>query len=95
MPRKSGKDIIAEKSATRDQADKMAGLLAFDSMIELVQTKRKFFFLNFMAGFWRGVGGVVGAAIIIVLLGYVVSIAGGLPLFGNFLRDVQHNIPSK
>lgn len=95
MPQRNGKDVIKQKSATREEADKMAGLLAFDSMIELVQSKRKFFFLNFMAGLWRGVGGVVGVALAVVLIGYIVSLLGGLPLFGGFLRDIQNNIPSK
>lgn len=93
MPQRKSKAQDAE--ATRTDADKIAGLLAFDSMIELVQTKRKFFWLNFSAGLWRGIGGVVGAALAIVLLGYIVSLFGGLPLLGNFLRDVQQNIPGK
>ncbi len=93
MPQRSKNAKEAE--ATRSDADKIAGLLAFDSMIELVQTKRKFFWLNFSAGLWRGVGAVLGAALAIVLLGYIVSIFGGLPLLGNFLRDIQQNVPAK
>lgn len=87
---------MAQRNAkvSRQEADKVAGLLAFDAMIELVQSKKKFFWLNFMAGIWRGIGGIMGAALAIVLLGYIVSLLGGLPLLGNFLRDIQQNVPA-
>jgi hypothetical protein len=92
MPQRKNKAQDVE--ATRSDADKIAGLLAFDAMIELVQTKRKFFWLNLSAGLLRGVGAVLGAALAIVLLGYIVSLLGGLPLLGSFLRDIQQNVPA-
>lgn len=88
MPQRS------KSTVSRAEADKIAGLVAFDAMLDLVNNKRKFFILNFMAGLWRGVGSIVGVALVIVIIGYIVSLLGGIPWIGSFIREVQQNIPS-
>lgn len=71
----------------------LGNLAALDEVISLVGNKPRFIWLNLVAGFLRGIGGVIGAALAIVLIGYIVSLLGGLPLIGNFIREIQHNIP--
>ncbi|MEX0594815.1 MAG: DUF5665 domain-containing protein [Patescibacteria group bacterium] len=48
---------------------------------------------GFLIGLASGVGGVIGAALIIILLGYLVSKLGGTPLIGDFLQEINRSIP--
>lgn len=48
---------------------------------------------GFLIGLASGVGGVIGAALIIILLGYLVSKLGGTPLIGDFLQEINQSIP--
>jgi hypothetical protein len=65
-----------------------AELLSLDAVLELIQNKRKLFWLNFMAGFVRGFAGLLGAIIALVIIGYLVSNLGGIPVIGNFIKDI-------
>lgn len=42
---------------------------------------------------YRGIGGVVGVALAVVLIGYLVVIFGGVPWVGNFVNDLNDNVP--
>lgn len=64
----------------------MAGL---DTLNELLHNKRKLLWLNIQTGFVRGVAGVLGAAIAIVLIGFLVAKLGGLPYIGDFLHNLE------
>lgn len=43
---------------------------------------------GFLIGLASGIGGVIGVAFIIVLLGLMVSSLGGVPVIGEALRDL-------
>lgn len=76
-----------------DEATRTASLFASADFVELLQNRRKFAWLNFRAGIYRGLGGVVGAALAIVLIGYLVVIFGGVPWIGNFINDINDSVP--
>lgn len=84
----------AKKNNDVADAAKVAGLFSSTEFVELLHNRRKFAFLNFRAGLYRGIGGIVGAALAIVLLGYLVYLIGGVPLIGTFFRDIQNNVPT-
>ena len=89
--------MASKKPAKKDDvtdAARVAGLFSSTEFVELLHNRRKFAFLNFRAGLYRGVGGVIGAALAIVLLGYLVYLLGGVPLIGTFFRDIQNSVPS-
>ena len=75
-----------------DELKKVAGLFSATEFVELLENRRKFAWLNFRAGIYRGVGGVVGAALAIVLISYLVVLFGGLPYIGNFFHDISNSV---
>ncbi|MBI2798219.1 hypothetical protein HYX70_02875 [Candidatus Saccharibacteria bacterium] len=73
----------------RNQEVKLQNSLAFDQIAELLHNKRKLFWLNVKTGFVRGFAGVLGAALAIVVIGFLVSALGGLPVIGQFLHTLN------
>lgn len=63
-------------------------LLSLDAALELLQNPRKLFWLNFKAGFVRGFAGALGAIIALVIVGYLVTSLGGVPIIGDFVKDI-------
>lgn len=74
-----------------DDASRVAGLVGAGEFLELLNNRWRFAWLNFKAGLWRGIGLTVGVALIIVALGWAVTVFGGLPYIGDFFRSIQEN----
>lgn len=83
-----------QSAADHEQAKRVANIFASSEFVEIIESRWRFAWLNFRAGFYRGVGGVVGVALVVVLIGYLVTIFGGLPYIGDFVKDVQGNVPT-
>lgn len=66
--------------------------LSFDAVVELIQSPWKLFWLNFKTGFVRGFAGVLGAAVAVVLIGFLVTIFGGLPYIGTLIKSIEHAV---
>lgn len=45
-----------------------------------------------LIGFFSGAASIIGAAVVILLLGFLVSKLGGLPLIGEFLQNINQAI---
>ena len=69
-------------------------VISLDGVLELIQNPRKLAWVNFKAGFVRGFAGVVGAALAVVIIGFMVAKLGGIPLIGDFLRNIGDAIKS-
>ncbi len=69
-------------------------IISLDGVMELIQNPRKLMWVNFKAGFMRGFAGVIGAALAIVLIGFLVAKLGGIPLIGEFLQRIGDAIKS-
>ncbi|MEI7818579.1 MAG: DUF5665 domain-containing protein [bacterium] len=82
----SQKDHSAEEI---DNAARVAAIFSSSELIELINNRWRFAWINFRAGLYRGVGTTVGIALTIVLISYLVILLGGLPYIGDFVRDVQ------
>lgn len=48
----------------------------------------------FLKGVLGGVGGVIGATIVVALLLWALSLFGSLPIIGGFLETIQNTIES-
>ncbi len=48
---------------------------------------------GFLVGFASGIGGVLGAALIIILLGFLVSKLGTIPFIGEILQKIDQSLP--
>lgn len=71
-----------------DNKIQASDVLSLDAVLELLQDRRKLFWLNFKAGFVRGFAGALGAIIALVIIGYLVSNLGGVPIVGDFIKDI-------
>ncbi|TXI90657.1 MAG: hypothetical protein E6Q36_01075 [Chryseobacterium sp.] len=75
-------------SKSKTKTERATELLSLDAALELIQDRRKLFWLNFKAGFVRGFAGALGAVIALVIIGYLVSNLGGVPIIGDFVKDI-------
>ncbi len=57
-------------------------------------SKRVFYRMAFLKGILGGVGGVIGATVVIALLIWVLSLFGDVPLIGNFVDAIRRTIES-
>lgn len=68
--------------------------ISLDGLLELVENPKKMLWINFKAGFVRGFAGIIGAAIAIIIVSFLVAKLGGIPLIGDFLKQIGNAIKS-
>jgi len=78
---------VANKQSP-DANKEIIASLGLEQINELLGNKKKLWWLNFQTGFVRGFAGVLGAAVIIVLIGFLVTVFGGLPYIGHILQQI-------
>ena len=86
MARKSSQQ---KREQALDASERAAGLVGSEEFVNLLNDRWRFAWLNFRAGVYRGIGLTLGVALIIVLLGWAVTVFGGLPYIGDFFRTIQ------
>ena len=69
-------------------------LVSLDGILEVLKNKKKLFWLNFKAGFVRGFAGILGAALAILLVGFMATYLGGIPMIGDFIKQVGNAVKS-
>ncbi len=70
-------------------------LLGLDVVNELLSKPGKLWWLNFKTGLIRGFAGVLGAALAIVIIGFIVAQFGGLPIIGEFFKKIGEATQAK
>ena len=73
---------------SRNNKARATDVLSLDAVLELLRDPKKLFWLNFKAGFVRGFAGVMGAVLAILIIGYLVASLGGVPIVGDFVKDI-------
>ncbi len=86
MARKSSQK---KREQALDASERAAGLVGSEEFVNLLNDRWRFAWLNFRAGVYRGIGLTIGVALIIVILGWAVTVFGGLPYIGDFFRAIQ------
>ena len=86
MPKTKTKTTTTITSA--DNTKKVLDSTGLDAINELLNSPAKLFWLNFRTGFTRGLAGAFGAAVAIVIIGFLVTQFGGAPLIGEFLQKI-------
>lgn len=66
----------------------IADAIGLDQINELLANQRKLTWMNIKVGMLRGFGGVIGAALAILIIGFLVTELGGLPIIGEFLHKI-------
>ncbi|MCC7543845.1 hypothetical protein IT415_04090 [bacterium] len=77
-----------------DQAARVAQIFSSSELIELINNRWRFAWINLRAGFYRGVGTTLGIALVVVLIGYLVIILGGVPYIGDFIKSIDNSVPT-
>jgi len=62
--------------------------LGVDELIEVLNSPKRLVWLNFYTGFMKGAGGVLGAAFMLVLIGFALQYLGGVPVIGQFINSI-------
>lgn len=75
-----------------DQIGEALDKASYKDLIENYTTPRKRIIANFTAGLSRGLGLTVGTAIVLALLGWIMSWFVTIPVIGEFISDLQHYI---
>jgi uncharacterized membrane protein YfcA len=62
--------------------------LRSERYLQMVDRPRKFIFLHFIAGMASGLGGALGATVILALIFFVLSKLQVVPILGNFITEI-------
>lgn len=92
MPARQKKPTDTDKAHQLSEAERVANLVSAEEFINLLNDRRRFAWLNFRAGIYRGFGLTLGVALTVVILGWMVVIFGGIPYIGDFIRAIQDNV---
>lgn len=71
------------------QLSRSGSVVGVDELIDLLNSPKRLGWLRFYGGLMAGIGGVIGAAVVIVLLGVAVKYLGGVPWIGNLLHQIS------
>ncbi len=88
--------ILADK--LNDIAEKMERN-RLQEYLDLVNNKKRLFFINFLMGMAKGFGTVIGFTILAALVLYVLQSMISIPIIGDYIADivkiVQQNLSNK
>ncbi|MBP9779322.1 hypothetical protein KBD33_01725 [Candidatus Gracilibacteria bacterium] len=93
MPRKRSAKI---KTLSDEERLKIEGLIdaiestGLNEFMEYIRSPWRMLWPNFIAGIARGFGALIGVAIVITLIGWVLSTMISLPLIGKWIEPYVH-----
>lgn len=86
-----GKKPKSERKLKAEEYQKLGQQI--EAMYDTVNPSRATVYRTaFLRGIAQGVGGVVGATLVIALLIWILSLAGHIPLLGPLVDSVQHTL---
>lgn len=88
---------IKEVRKLNERMDKIAMFLEDIRLADIVQNytaPRKLLWINFLAGLARGLGLTIGTAIVLALLGSLLSQFLSIPIIGDYIRDLVEYVQS-
>jgi hypothetical protein len=85
---------VSEKTGGTDyeKLGKTVEKLLVNDYIHFLGSTRKQIWGSFVRGIFAGLGGVIGASLVVALLLFVLRYLGGAPVVGHFFQTVSHNI---
>ncbi|MED1951631.1 MULTISPECIES: DUF5665 domain-containing protein [Brevibacillus] len=88
---------IKEVRKLNERMDKIAMFLEDIRLADIVQNytaPRKLLWINFLAGLARGLGLTIGTAIVLALLGSLLSQFLSIPIIGDYIKDLVDYVQS-
>jgi hypothetical protein len=98
MPNKRAKIIKKMPKEKQEQVEWLIdaiGAIGLEEFIDYIRSPWKMLWPNFIAGIARGFGALVGATIVIGLVGWSLAVIIDLPLIGQRLEPYIHQIQTE
>lgn len=64
----------------------------FDEYINFIKSPARTFFFNFLRGTGFGLGTILGTAVILSLILYIVGLLGGMPVVGDYVKSIVSHV---
>ncbi len=84
-------DDLREVRRLNQRLDRIAIFLQEIELADVLQNytnPRKLLFINFFAGLARGLGLTIGTAIVLTILGWMLSKTVSIPIIGDYIREI-------
>lgn len=62
----------------------------YEDFVNYLQTPKRLIVSNLLAGIFRGIGGVIGATVVVAILVYLLNIFVDFPLIGQYFQDIKN-----
>ncbi|USG67521.1 DUF5665 domain-containing protein [Brevibacillus ruminantium] len=88
---------LQEARKLNERMDKIAMFLEDIRLADVIQNytaPRKLLWINFLAGLARGLGLTIGTAIVLTLLGSVLSKFLSVPIIGDYIKELVDYVSS-
>lgn len=86
---------MAKKSPTdKDYQDlgKAVQKVLLTDYFNVIENRKRFFWMSFVKGLLAGFGGVIGATIVVALVIWLLNVFGNLPVVGDFFDSTRETI---
>lgn len=64
--------------------------IEYEDFVNYLHSPKRLILTNLLAGIFRGIGGVLGATLVVALLFYVLNIFVDFPLIGQYFEDLKN-----
>ncbi len=96
MSKKNKDDNKISKELTSKDYEKLGQLLFSLGQIGITEeARKKIYRMSFFKGVLSGLGGVIGATIVLALLLFILSLLGEVPLIGDISNTIEKTINSR
>lgn len=78
----------------KDYADlgKAVQKVLLTDYFNVIENKKRFFWMSFIRGLLAGLGGVIGATIVVAIIVWLLSVFGELPVIGDFFNQTKDTL---
>lgn len=85
---------LGPKAADYDKLGRQLENVLIKDYLELLQDTKRQLWLSLLRGVAAGLGGVIGATVMVALLVFILARLAGIPVVGDFFRGISHSLGS-
>jgi len=93
MAKSKSKTTIEEKDVKK--VAKAIETMHFREYVDFIRSPWRTFFHGFLKGTGIGLGAIVGVAVVIYLITYIINLLGGVPILGEWVEGLGKVIGQK
>lgn len=80
------------KDEARTRLGKEVEAMLVKDYLEILGNPRRLIWASFIRGLFTGLGGVIGATVIVAILIWILNLFGGFPLVGEWFRSLGEGL---